>query len=196
MSFKASDCDINVISWNSAEQTRFLLASGDDKGEIRVWDLRMLQPFMNVKRADIEPITQIHWHEDAITSIQFEPREESVLAVTSADNKMTLWDFSVEIDEADQASQLNEELEMQIPPQMMFLHQGQKNIKELRFHPQYACTMVTTAQDSFNVFRPNLEPVESPNPEEDDGQVTDNVAMSSEDNRHDSSTQAEESKGR
>ena len=58
-----------------------------------------------------------------------------MLAVTSADNKMTLWDFSVEIDEADQASQLNEELEMQIPPQMMFLHQGQKNIKELRFHP-------------------------------------------------------------
>jgi len=101
MSWVASDCDINVISWNSAAETRFLLASGDDKGEIRIWDLRMLQPFMNKKTAEIDPITQIHWHSDAITSIQFEPREESVLAVCSADNKMTLWDFSVEIDEAE-----------------------------------------------------------------------------------------------
>ena len=42
MSWVASDCDINVISWNSSEQTKFLLASGDDKGEIRIWDLRML----------------------------------------------------------------------------------------------------------------------------------------------------------
>ena len=102
MSWVASDCDVNVISWNSSEQTRFLLASGDDEGEIRIWDMRMLTPFYGAKKAEIEPITQIRWHTDAITSIQFEPREESVLAVTSADNKMTLWDFSVEVDEADQ----------------------------------------------------------------------------------------------
>lgn len=116
---------------------------------------------MGAKKADIDPITQIHWHTDAITSIQFEPREESVLAVTSADNKMSLWDFSVEIDEADQAGEANEQLDMQIPPQMMFLHQGQKNMKELRFHPQYANVLVTTAEDSFNIFRPNLDPVDS-----------------------------------
>lgn len=44
---------------------------------------------------------------------------------------------------------------------MMFLHQGQKNMKELRFHPQYANTIVTTAEDSFNIFRPNLDPIDS-----------------------------------
>ena len=57
MSWVASDCDINVISWNAAEQTRYLLASGDDKGELRIWDLRMLQPFMGKKKAEIDPIT-------------------------------------------------------------------------------------------------------------------------------------------
>ena len=40
MTFRASDCDVNVLSWNS--YTKFLLASGDDKGEFRIWDLRML----------------------------------------------------------------------------------------------------------------------------------------------------------
>lgn len=40
MTFKAHDCDVNVMSWNT--NTKFLLASGDDKGEFRIWDLRML----------------------------------------------------------------------------------------------------------------------------------------------------------
>jgi len=40
MSFKAHDCDVNVMSWNT--HTKFLLASGDDKGEFRIWDLRMM----------------------------------------------------------------------------------------------------------------------------------------------------------
>ena len=57
MSWVASDCDINVISGNNSEATRFLLASGDDKGEIRIWDMRMLQPFMGAKKAEIDPIT-------------------------------------------------------------------------------------------------------------------------------------------
>jgi len=47
----------------------------------------------------LDSITKIRWHTSAITSLQFEPREASVLAVASEDNKMTLWDFSVEMDE-------------------------------------------------------------------------------------------------
>jgi len=33
-------------------------------------------------------------------------------------------------------------------------------MKELRFHPQFSTLIVTTAEDSFNIFRPNLEPDE------------------------------------
>ena len=99
MSFEAHDCDVNVISWNPT--SKFLLASGDDKGEFRIWDLRMLSKVQS-KTAELDSITKIRWHTEAITSIQFEPREESVLAVTSADNRMTLWDFSVEVDEQEQ----------------------------------------------------------------------------------------------
>ena len=31
-------------------------------------------------------------------------------------------------------------------------------MKELRFHPQFGTLIVTTSEDSFNLFRPNLEP--------------------------------------
>ena len=100
MTFKAHDCDVNVMSWNT--HTKFLLASGDDKGEFKIWDLRMLGGGGQSNQKEMEPITRIKWHTDSITSIQFEPREESVLAVCSADNKMTIWDFSVEVDEQEQ----------------------------------------------------------------------------------------------
>jgi ribosome assembly protein RRB1 len=161
MSFKASDCDINVISWNTT--SKFLLASGDDKGEFRIWDLRNLNQAgagTGKGHDEYESITKIRWHTAPITSIAFEPREDSVLAVTSADDKMTLWDFSVEDDDAEMKEQQEKELEMEIPPQLMFLHQGQNNMKELRFHPQFSTLIVTTAEDSFNIFRPNLEPDE------------------------------------
>jgi ribosome assembly protein RRB1 len=83
------------------------------------------------------------------------------LAVASADNKLTIWDFSVEVDESEDTGMGGEEDE--IPPQLMFLHQGQNNIKELRFHPYYREMLVTTAEDSYNIFRPNLEPDEEEN---------------------------------
>lgn len=70
---------------------------------------------------DVDSITRIRWHTQAITSIQFEPREESVLAVCSADNKLTLWDFSVEVDES-MPQELDIDDDMEIPPQLMFLH--------------------------------------------------------------------------
>ena len=85
------------------------------------------------------------------------------MAVASADNKLTIWDFSVEVDDAAPQDE-------DIPPQLMFLHQGQNNIKELRFHPVYREMLLTTAEDSYNIFRPNLEP---PEDEEEDPQSVD-----------------------
>ena len=38
LSVNASDTDMNVISWN--RMTSYILASGDEKGVLRVWDLR------------------------------------------------------------------------------------------------------------------------------------------------------------
>jgi ribosome assembly protein RRB1 len=76
-----------------------LLASGDDKGEFRIWDLRTLGAGDSGKNKEMDSITRIKWHTSAITSIAFEPREESVLAVASADNKLTLWDFSIDNEE-------------------------------------------------------------------------------------------------
>ncbi len=76
---------MNVLSWNTT--SKFLLASGDDKGEFRIWDLRMLDhKTFNQSSSNYDSITRIRWHTSAITSLQFEPGEDSVLAVSSAYN--------------------------------------------------------------------------------------------------------------
>jgi ribosome assembly protein RRB1 len=118
ITFAAHEGDVNVISWNSA--CSYLLASGGDEGAFKVWDLRYL------KRGGT--LTNVKWHKGPITSIQFQPREESVLAVSSADNKLSIWDFGVEKDEEESKDPANQE----VPRQLMFLHQGQEDIKELR----------------------------------------------------------------
>ena len=43
-------------------------------------------------------------------------------------------------------------------------------MKELRFHPYYREMIITTAEDSFNIFRPNLDPDEQP------GAITNDLA--------------------
>lgn len=67
----------------------------------------------------------MQWHTEAITSICFQPDDESVLTVASADNRVSTWDFAVEPDEQKDG---NEE---EIPDQLIFLHQGQEDIKEI-----------------------------------------------------------------
>lgn len=145
IAFDAHAEDVNVISWN--RNVGFLLASGSDDGSFKVWDLRAI-------RKGAMPLANFAFHKGAITSLEWAPHDESLIAVSSADNQISLWDLSVEADDENPAAK-DPTLE-DYPPQLLFLHLGQMNIKELHFHPQIPGTLVSTAEDSFNVFKPAI----------------------------------------
>ena len=64
------------------------------------------------------------------------------------------WDFALEDDpEADRAVAGRDDLR-DIPPQLYFVHQGQRDIKELHWHAQLPGVLSSTASDSYHIFKP------------------------------------------
>ncbi|CAK4080525.1 unnamed protein product [Aphanomyces euteiches] len=137
----AHDQDVNVITWN--RNVTHLMASGSDDGSFKIWDFRKFQ-------AD-SPVAHFRYHTAPVTSIEWHPTDESMLAVSGADNQISIWDMSVEEDTEAAAANTSK---LDVPPQLLFIHQGQTDIKELHFHPQCPGLLVSTAADGFNVFKP------------------------------------------
>jgi ribosome assembly protein RRB1 len=141
LKIEAHNTDVNVISWNKISPN--LMASGADNGEFKVWDLRYVGK---------PAITNIQWHTDPITSIEWQPHDEWTLAVASSDNRLSIWDFSVEKDDQEM---VDDNLQ-NIPDQLLFLHQGQDDLKESKWHPVYKNILISTAADGYNVFEPGI----------------------------------------
>ena len=161
LSAKAHDADVNVISWNP--KTAYLLASGSDDGSFKVWDFRAFGDRTvnnSVKRQP--PVAHFKYHRAPITALTWCPTDESMLAVAGADDLLTLWDLSVEEDEEEAAKRVAAAAASgmadagEIPPQLMFVHQGQANLKEVRFHPQMPGVVLSSAYDGFNVFKAEI----------------------------------------
>ena len=137
----AHDRDINVIDWNKNEP---FIASGGDDGMLKIWDLRMFDKG--------QPVAVFKHHTQPITSVEWHPKDFSVLASSGADNQIALWDLAIEKDPEEEIIDKSDELK-DIPPQLLFIHQGMQDIKELHWHPQIPGLLVSTSQTGFDVFR-------------------------------------------
>ena len=140
------ESDINCLSWSTFSPT--LIASGSDDCSFKTWDTRFVQNGC---------VSRVLWHQEPITAIGWDPYDAAQMAVSSEDNKLSIWDFSVEADE----QQLVDQNEQSIPQQLVFLHQGQKNIKDLKWHPSYKNLLVSTAENGINVFKPAFDDTDS-----------------------------------
>lgn len=132
--------DINVISWNKHEP--FIVSGGDD-GVLNIWDLRYFQ--------SSTPIASFKHHKKQITTVEWHPTDSTVFASGGDDDQIALWDVSVEKDDTT-TEQLDANLK-DLPPQLLFIHQGQKEIKELHWHPALPGVIFSTAHSGFNVFK-------------------------------------------
>ena len=159
LSAHCHESDVNVISWN--KNVSYLLASGADDGSFKTWDLRN---FSDIKVNNgfestlSTPVATFKWHIAPVTSIEWHPSESSVLAVSGADDQISLWDFAVERDQ-EQGNEGGVDTPilapngMPIPPHLLFVHQGQKEVKEIHWHPQSPGVIMSTAASGFNIFK-------------------------------------------
>ncbi|VDN22559.1 unnamed protein product [Gongylonema pulchrum] len=132
----AHESDVNVISWNKFEP---LIASGGNDGAIKVWSLKTMQ--YN------EPVARFRQHKAPITSVEWSPYETTTIMASGEDDQVTIWDLALEADSADEIDG--------VPPQLLFVHMGQSEVKEVHWHKQIPHFAITTALSGFNLFIPS-----------------------------------------
>ena len=140
------DADVNVLSWNPLVTN--LLATGGDDGTLAVWDLRH---FTNSDSSKIQPLARFTPHTTPITSVEWHPTDESML-VASDDVGTYIYDLSVEEDDTTAAAATNQ---ADVPPQLLFVHNGSEQFKEVHWHPQITSCVMTTALTGLSVFIPS-----------------------------------------
>ena len=129
--------DVNVLSWNRLASC--MLASGADDGVFRIWDLRSF--------ADDAAVASFSYHRGPVTAVQWSPFDPTTLITASEDSEVAIWDLALERDE-------EEEMELQqgalppdsLPPQLLFNHLGQDDVREARWHPQVSGLVVTSVR--------------------------------------------------
>lgn len=141
---KVSSTDVNVMSWS--KQTFHLLATGADDGQFGIWDLRHWKPTPSTPSSQIKPspVASFDFHREPVTSIEWHPTDDSVIAVGSADNTVTLWDLAVELDDEES----RETGSTEVPPQLLFVHY-MDSVKELHWQAQMPGTVMATGSNGF-----------------------------------------------
>jgi ribosome assembly protein RRB1 len=92
-------------------------------------------------------------HRSAITSIQWHHTDSSVFAAAGADNQITLWDLAVEKDAEEKKEETATNQLETLPDQLLFIHMGQTDIKEVHWHRQIPGMLISTALSGFNIFK-------------------------------------------
>uniref|UniRef100_A0A914GTN2 Glutamate-rich WD repeat-containing protein 1 n=1 Tax=Globodera rostochiensis TaxID=31243 RepID=A0A914GTN2_GLORO len=140
----AHDGDVNVISWNNGEP---LIVSGGDDTVLRVWSLKTIQYNQSV--------AQFRHHQKPISSVEWSPHDATVFMASGEDDQTTLWDLALEEDElsGDVEEGGGEKQLPKVPSQLLFIHMGQKEVKEVHWHKQCPGLAFTTALDGFHVFK-------------------------------------------
>ncbi|KAL6721740.1 Ribosome assembly protein rrb1 [Lecanora helva] len=144
ISVAVSDTDVNVLSWS--HQTAHLLATGADDGQWAVWDLRQWKPLSAATAAPAPtPVASFNFHKEQITSVEWHPTDDSIVAIAAGDNTLTLWDLAVELDDEESKDTADAK---DVPPQLLFVHYMEM-VKECHWHPQIPGLVMGTGNGGF-----------------------------------------------
>ncbi len=115
---------------------------------------------MHSYKQDNKPVGVLKHHSRPITSIEWNKNDSTVFAACGEDDLLTIWDLAVEKDEEAEKAMEKDENESDngintddLPSQLLFIHQGQKEMKELHWHSQIPGLIISTAHSGFNVFK-------------------------------------------
>jgi WD40 repeat protein len=115
---------------------------------VALWDLRNLSTRLHTLES----------HQDEILQLQWSPHHETILASSSSDRRVNVWDLS-RIGEEQTAEDAEDG-----PPELLFVHGGHTNkISDFSWNPNEPWTMCSVAEDNIcqiwqmvTFFRPHF----------------------------------------
>uniref|UniRef100_K4BZD2 Histone-binding protein RBBP4-like N-terminal domain-containing protein n=1 Tax=Solanum lycopersicum TaxID=4081 RepID=K4BZD2_SOLLC len=154
--FIGHSASVEDFQWSPVDPC--VLASCSVDGSIKIWDTRKKRSPTATMKAHKTDVNVISWNRGA----------SCMLASGSDDGAFSIQDLRVvkcglNRDEEEQAEfkvKMKEQVNVpkDLPPQLLFIHQGHKDLKELQWHPQIPGMVISTAADGFNILMPsNIE---------------------------------------
>ena len=130
--FKHHTAPVTSVEWHPTDSTVFASAGDDNQ----------VSGSHPTQSHSLDTLTSV------VTLISHTHTHTHITPTSITPSQVVQWDLAVEKEESggDQTS-------VDVPPQLLFIHQGQQEIKELHWHPQLPGVLFSTASNGFNVFK-------------------------------------------
>ncbi|NXR19524.1 GRWD1 protein, partial [Cinclus mexicanus] len=152
------DGSVEDIQWSPCEASVFISCSSD--ASIRIWDVRA-PPTRACQ------VTVASAHDGDVNVVTWSRREPAALLSGGDDGALRLWDLrSIRVrargdpKNGERGTPKTDSEGPQkltglsgLPPQLLFMHQGEREVKELHWHPQCPGVLLCTGRDGIAAFR-------------------------------------------
>ena len=128
---EAANSDVLCVEFNPIEEN--ILATGSADSLIKIWDIRNLNQSVitNNGGSNVTSVTSLKYHTREITQVRWSPHVASLLASSSTDRRVVLWDLSKD-------------------DPLSFIHGGHTNVvTDICWNPIEKYELVSVAEDNI-----------------------------------------------